>query len=815
DRYCGNVDIRTSSKYGDPHISYENCTVVEGNVIIAVYNDTAIDESAYAIFKTIRVVTGFVVVFFTENLRSLSRVLPNLRIIGGDDLIDDYSLIVYSNVGLYDIGLSKLTAILNGGVYSAGNGNLCYVRSINWNKLLEASDRHIYIDEGSNLKAEHSDRCLTENGKSMCWSNTTCQKGVVVYFKFICIIRGPGCDDKGQRCHEQCLGGCFIINDPGSCYYCRNVAHEGKCIESCPPGMFELKVPRRISLFYDNLKFVDEEDSYKCKKCVDEKGCVKKCNGDFLLHDGAELKRLFYGECEIIDGNLEIELTDKVGYYMAGALDETLSRIKVITGYLIVRFSTSLASLRSFKNLERIGGKSLYQNRFALAVFDNKNLVELLDTNDGKGLIIENGTVQFQNNPQLCYEEIMKLVRYANLQNSSIDASPFSNGDQAICKYLYAYYVQTKVVKHNGSRQGFSKVDFFRTRPFHPSEPDDFQYKASVFYAKPLPDSGYNFTECAVKRSPLTDDTLSRKHFIAEGQLMKNFDTTFIIKLYGISAGKGQPALIFLEYMENGNLRDLLRGRRCKQEQDAVNMEQCFLWGAQIADAMAYLEAYQFVHRDLAARNILVDGKENVKLGDFGLTRDVYYHEYYRPSGARPLPVRWMSPETMRDGIFTSKSDVWSYGIVLYEIFTLGERPYPHVDNDLVFDYVEERNVNKKPFGCPSFWYDLMLECWHFQPNSRPTFAEIVTKLLPFVQDPDFIDVGLFFLFSLCKSNRRPNGVIKNVKKEPELKALQNGSDVIPIESKKQFRIINNMGSLNHTSKPSEYSRVTIEEDSV
>ncbi|VDD92788.1 unnamed protein product [Enterobius vermicularis] len=508
DRYCGNVDIRTASKYGDPLIDYKNCTVVEGNVIIAVYNDTTVDETTYESFKNIRVVTGFVVVFFTENLRSLSRVLPNLRIIGGDDMIVNYALIVYSNMGLHDIGLSKLTAILNGGVYSVGNENLCYVWSVNWDRLLQGPDRHIYIDEGANLKAgsyscnyggtcnvNNSSRCLIENGKPMCWSKNFCQEGLCENTT----VRGPGCDDQGRRCHEQCIGGCSAVDDPSSCHYCRNVNFDGECVESCPEGMLELKAKLQC---VERLSNLDENDPYKCKKCSDEKGCVKRCSDDFLLHDGAELKRLFHGECEVIDGNLEIELTtltfyfvlcgkfpyffrDKVGYYMAGALDETLLRIREITGYLIIRFSTSLTSLRSFRNLERIGGKSLYQNRFALAVFDNKNLVELFDTKDGKGLVIEKGSVQFQNNPQLCYKEIRKLINYANLQNSTIDASPFSNGDQAICKNLfvfackYAFYVQTKVVKHDGSRQGFSKVQFFRTKPYKPSEPDDFQYKAS------------------------------------------------------------------------------------------------------------------------------------------------------------------------------------------------------------------------------------------------------------------------------------------------------------------------------------------------
>jgi serine/threonine protein kinase len=120
-----------------------------------------------------------------------------------------------------------------------------------------------------------------------------------------------------------------------------------------------------------------------------------------------------------------------------------------------------------------------------------------------------------------------------------------------------------------------------------------------------------------------------------------------------------------------------------------------------------------------------------VKVGDFGMARDVYETEYYRKEGRGFLPVRWMAPESIRDGKFTSQSDVWSYGVVLWEMATLAEVPYQGLANEQVMSYVKEGRKMHRPENCPDILFSMMSECWEVHANARPTFLDICKKLLP------------------------------------------------------------------------------------
>lgn len=230
---------------------------------------------------------------------------------------------------------------------------------------------------------------------------------------------------------------------------------------------------------------------------------------------------------------------------------------------------------------------------------------------------------------------------------------------------------------------------------------------------------------CAVKTVDEKATIRERIEFLTEASVMKSFaGGHHVVRLLGV-VSRGQPPLVVMELMALGDLKTFLRESR-NMVPSPVNLPRIFLMAAQIADGMAYLEASKFVHRDLAARNCMLTENITIKIGDFGMARDIYEMDYYRKENKGLLPVRWMAPESLEDGIFTSKSDVWSYGVVLWEISTLAEQPYQGLANEEVLQFVLRGDLLEKIDSCPQVLYNLMLLCWQKRPVNRPSFLRLV-----------------------------------------------------------------------------------------
>eukprot|EP00076_Gallus_gallus_P009771 XP_004941681.1 leukocyte tyrosine kinase receptor [Gallus gallus] len=252
--------------------------------------------------------------------------------------------------------------------------------------------------------------------------------------------------------------------------------------------------------------------------------------------------------------------------------------------------------------------------------------------------------------------------------------------------------------------------------------------------------------QVAIKTLPEVCSEQDEMDFLMEALIISKFNHQNIVQCIGVSL-QTLPRFILLELMAGGDMKSFLRQNRPRVNQPSVlTMQDLLNIARDIACGCKYLEENHFIHRDIAARNCLLTctGAGRIaKIGDFGMARDIYRASYYRKGGRAMLPVKWMPPEAFLEGIFTSKTDTWSFGVLLWEIFSLGYMPYPCKTNQEVLEFVTSGGRMDPPKNCPGPVYRIMTQCWQHSPEYRPNFSTILERIKYCTQDPDVINTQL------------------------------------------------------------------------
>ncbi|KAH8280098.1 hypothetical protein KR018_007783 [Drosophila ironensis] len=440
---CGSLEINAIADFQ----KLQNCTHVAGHIRIAYVDFTSGHFTPESIANNVTEISDFLMVYRCSGLLTLESIFPRLQIIRGQGLLfDEFSLVVYENRNLRELGLVELLRVQKGSIRIESNPNLCFVETIDWMYLMgNATRQHYYLKH--NKPPSHCPLCgglsadfsINQNESEYCWNvNSFQQRPQPPRLKDCPEICGiNGCDSAGRCCDRNCVTGCSVQN----CTLCANLQGRFGCVNQCLAS-YELNKRQCISTKQcRDLGRIPLTHGYRCvekcpgnqKEVQDAKGilhCEVNCTGDFHVKSATDLEVL--QDCVIINGSLTIELTN-IKEQIVEALEVALVNIKEITGYLKVAHSNQLTSLTFLKNLDSIKGNNLVENKYAIYVVNNHHLEHIWPPNHQ--VLVQRGSIFFHLNPRLCYDKVMQLEpSLKSVQKISVaDVSPNSNGERVIC----------------------------------------------------------------------------------------------------------------------------------------------------------------------------------------------------------------------------------------------------------------------------------------------------------------------------------------------------------------------------------------------
>ncbi|XP_076374174.1 epidermal growth factor receptor-like isoform X2 [Tachypleus tridentatus] len=778
---------------------FRNCTVIKGSITILEstftnYTDfeedlsgkvyPALHPSQLEVFSTLKEITGYLSIEASNPHFKNLHCFHNLEVIGGRQTTEQYVSLYVLKTSLETLGLKSLKRITSGNVMILENHKLCLTETIKWDNIMMYNSNKAFLRD--NAEKEYcKDRglvCHNQCKNEECWGPRPDECVSCQAYKLgdICMENCSVVEssyDAGnntcKHCHSECLIGCSGP-ESNNCKKCQNVKDGPYCISKCP-----------ITKYSD--------DNKECKLC--HENCIYGCTGpNNTLGPGgcnscekAIMKENSYSEVEC----LSVDATCPEGYFTEyiGPLDTDLkelvgkpvfrpchSQCLTCTGYGVHKSVCNCKDYMSGEQCESSCPIDHYANNASRTCVKCANECRecmgptTRDCKDCRNFrVYMNDNKTSFNCTAICPPDkpyrILQKIPYC----STVDPSNFKEennkrvilgvtiGPSLVFFILVAgimYWILQRIhTKKNTVKivEKFTELNN-ESEPVIPSNvmPNLAQLRlikeaelhrggilgigafGTVYKGFWIPQGENVKIPVAIK--VLNDDNSgtgpsNNNAFLEEAKIMASVDHPNVLKLLAVCVAS--QVMLVTQLMPLGCLLNYVQYNKKK-----IGSKPLLNWCAQIARGMAYLEKKRMVHRDLALRNVLLHNPGCIKITDFGLAKllDVN-EESYKAEGGK-MPLKWLALECIQHRIFTHKSDVWAFGVTVWELFSYGEKPYEHLKARDVPDLLEKGERLPQPAICTIDVYMIMIKCWILDAESRPSFKELTDEFSKMARDP-------------------------------------------------------------------------------
>ncbi|KAM6900104.1 melanoma receptor tyrosine-protein kinase-like [Xenentodon cancila] len=616
--------------------SFRNCTKINGDILLVEasfsgdphYNIPPMDSEKLENFRTVKEITGFLMInSWPQNLTSLS-VFENLEIIRGRTTFQSrYSLVVVNAKQLQWLGLRSLKEVSAGGARLTGNAELCYTNTMQWSHLFRSKNQKMINTDLLDVCEQQNRTCDQECSEEGCW--------------------GPG--------PTMCVS-CRHVNRGGRCVVLcnllqgkpREVEMNGTCVECHPECLVQTATPTCHGPGPDQCS--------QCAHFKDGSQCVLRCPHD-VLGDGDMLIWKYAddaGQCQLCHQNCSQGCSGPGPSGCMRPAESPMLAVHVVGGLLVV----VIVSLVILVLLRR---QQIKKKRATRRLMQEMELVQPL-TPSGQA-------------PNQAMLRILKEME-------------------------------------------FKKVRVLGSGAF-----------GTVYKGLWIPEGENVKIPVAIKVLREAASPKANQEILDEAYVMASVDHPHVCRLLGICLTSSVQ--LVTQLMPYGCLLDYVRHHK-----DHIGAQWLLNWCVQIAKGMNYLEERHLVHRDLAARNVLVKSPNHIKITDFGLAKLLTADEKEYHADGGKVPIKWMALESILQWTYTHQSDVWSYGVTVWELMTFGSKPYNGIPASEIASVLESGERLPQPPICTIDVYMIMVKCWMIDPSSRPRFRELIVDFSHMARDP-------------------------------------------------------------------------------